>query len=357
MGVCLYTHNLAHTHIRTHTATHAHSHVRMNTDNYITQCMAQLRDTNTYRPTDVYPMNDVKGQLSHTLALFKVQIESSNKRLYIFFRDEPRHPRIPVFYGIPKVHKKFTHLPPMRPIVSQTLSILSPTAHFLDHILQPIARSYPDYLHNSTSLSIALQDLNVPSNALLVTIDVANLYPSIPQSECLDTIYNEMFRYSHLLAFNPNLIIRLLQTNINYNYFSFANSFFQQIKGTAMGAAFFPTIANIFLSTILKNFLATQNIKPLLLARYIDDIFIIWTDTLDHLNSFLLGLNSFHPNLTFTHEHSLHSVNFLDLNIYKGHQFDITNVLDTKTHQKPLNLFQYLHFTSKHPRNIFKALI
>lgn len=224
-------------------------------------------------------------------------------------------------------------------------------------MLQPLAQSYPDYVHNSTTLSLHLQDLHVPDNAILVTIDVVNLYPSIPQTECLKVIYTEMNNHVHLMAFDPNLIIRLLQINMNYNYFNFSNLTFQQISGTAMGAAFSPTIANIYMSTIARDFIQTQTIKPLTFARYIDDIFMIWTDTHDTLNNFLTNLNSFHTNLSFTHEQSPYMVNFLDLTIYKGRQFHFTNLLETKTFHKPQNLYQYLHFTSAHPLKVFKAII
>ena len=246
----------------------------------------------------------------------------------------------------------------MRPIVSQTMSCLSPTAQFIDHFLQPLARSYPDYLHNSTTLSHVLQNTHIPDDALLVALDVESLYPSIPQSECIHTVYNEMHKHPHLLAMDPNLIARLLHININHNYFTFANFIFQQIKGTAMGAAFSPTtIANIFMSTILERFLNTQHTQPLLLVRYINDIFMVWTDTTDKLNSFLRDLNGFHPNLRFTHQQSQHSTDFLDLTIYKGTQFNTCNILDTKTYQKPLNLYQYLHYTSAHPPKVFKAIV
>ena len=124
-----------------------------------------------------------------------------------------------------------------------------------------------------------------------------------------------------------------------------------------MGAVFLPTIANIFMSTILRDFLHTQKTVPLLVTRYIDDIFIIWTESTQELTSFLADLNSFHPNLHFTHQNSTSSIDFLDLTIYKGTAFHFTNILDTKTFQKPLNLYQYLHFSSNHPRNILKAII
>ena len=243
----------------------------------------------------------------------------------------------------------------MRPIVSQSSSILS--AQFIDHVFQPLASFYPDYIQNSTSLILRLQDLAVPDDAILVTVDVSSLYPSIPQSECLNILHTEMHKHSFLFTFEPNLILQLLHTNINHNYFSFAEHHFQQIQGTAMGAAFSPTIANIFMSTVINSFLQTQHLQPLLLVRYIDDIFIVWTDTTETLTSFLHNLNNFHPNLQYTHEQSTTNVNYLDLTIFKGPNFHYTNRLDSKTYQKPLNLYQYLHFTSAHQPQVFKSII
>ena len=314
--------------------------VLMSTDDYIMQCMTQLADTSTYRLATNYPSQDIQTKIHETVASFKTQLHSYNKRLYQHLRNGPKQPRIPQFYGIPKIHKNFHHFPPLRPIVSQCSSVLSPSAQLIDHLLQPLAQIYPDYLHNSTSLLLILQDLNVPDDAILVTVDVESLYPSIPQSECLEIIYNEMVDHHHLLPLDPNLIIRLLHTNINYNYFSFAHLFFQQIKGTSMGASFSPTIANIFMSHILRGFLNQQKIKPTILTRYIDEIFLIWPDTLENLTTFLRDLNSFHPSLHFTFKHSSSTIDFLDLTIYKGDQFHFSNILDTKTFQKPLNLFQ-----------------
>ena len=331
--------------------------VLMNTDDYIKQCMLHLTDKSTYRLAANYPSEQIQKQLTNILAAFKPQLETRDRWLYKFLKEPPRNPRTPVFYGIPKIHKEYSHLPPLRPIVSQSSSLLSPTAHFIDFVLQPLALSYPDYLHNSTALSLILQSLYVPDDAILVTTDVVSLYPSIPQTQCLEVVYNELHAHKHLLLFDPNLIIQLLQTNINYNYFTFDNLTFQQIKGTAMGAPFSPTVANIFMSVILRDFLQTQHKQPLLITQYIDDIFMIWTDSADTLDSFLHDLNSFHTNIQFTHKQSPSTIDFLDLTIYKGFPFHVTNILDTKTLQKQLNLYQYLHYTSFHPKNIFKAII
>ena len=166
-----------------------------------------------------------------------------------------------------------------------------------------------------------------------------------------------MFEHRHLILFDPNLIIRLLHLNVNHNFFNFADLTFQQIKGTAMGAAFSPSVANIYMSVSLRRFLRTQPKKPQLLVRYIDDVFLLWPHSLDELKSFLKDLNNFNAAIHYTYEYSPSSANFLDLTIYKGPSFHYTNTLDTKTYQKPQNLYQYTHFTSNHQKSTFKALI
>ena len=165
-----------------------------------------------------------------------------------------------------------------------------------------------------------------------------------------------MHNRRHLLPLNPNLLIQLLHINVNHNYFEFGTNIFQQTKGTAMGAAFSPTIANIFKSITLRHFLRTQQ-QPLLLKRYIDDIILIWNDNEESLKHFLTALNTYHPSLRFTYTYSANSTDFLDLPIYKGPEFIYTNILDTKTLQKLQNLYQYLHFTSSHNKLVHKAII
>ncbi len=95
---------------------------------------------------------------------------------------------------------------------------------------------------------------------------------------------------------------------------------------------------------------------PILITRDIDDIFLIWPKKYN-LNNFISAINQFHPNIKFTTESSDTSINFLDLTIFKGTQFTNHQLLDIKTFQKPRNLYQYLHFTSNHPKSTFQSII
>ena len=118
-----------------------------------------------------------------------------------------------------------------------------------------------------------------------------------------------------------------------------------------------PSYANTFMNNIEQDFLNSQPITPLLWKRYIDDIFAIWNDTKETLMNFLQRLNEHHPTLKYTYEISEHSVDFLDVTIHKGKQFQKTNHLDVKTFFKKTNTFQYLHYKSAHPPSTRKAVI
>ena len=148
-----------------------------------------------------------------------------NGKLYNFLQTSTSVNNVhhmPKLYGIPKMHKDFERIPPLRPIVAQSSSMLNATAKFIDHALQPLARSYEDYIQNSTSLIVRLETLEIHEDAILVTVDVESLYPSIPQTECLDIVYNQMIHKRNLVLTNPKLIIRLLHICVDYNYFEFA---------------------------------------------------------------------------------------------------------------------------------------
>ena len=100
-----------------------------------------------------------------------------------------------------------------------------------------------------------------------------------------------------------------------------------------------------------REFLEAEDIKPWVWLRYIDDIFFIWTEGENKLESFLQRLNTFHPNLKFTHEKSKTSINFLDFVVrINGDKFE------TDLYSKPADCHQFLEFNSAHPIHIKNQL-
>ena len=124
-----------------------------------------------------------------------------------------------------------------------------------------------------------------------------------------------------------------------------------------MGAPFSPTVANIFMSVFFRRLTILTSTQPLLLKRYIDDIFFIWADSKDNLERFLTTCNTFHQCISFTASTSTQSVDFLDVTVSLQQTGNGEWSFTCQTYQKPLNLYQYVHATSYAPRSQLKALI
>ena len=90
---------------------------------------------------------------------------------------------------------------------------------------------------------------------------------------------------------------------------------------------------------------------PLVWVRFIDDIFCIFTGTLDELNSFIDYLNSCDPHIQFTKEISQTSVTFLDTKVNLFH-----NKIETDLFCKPTDSHNYLLYSSAHPRRCKESI-
>ena len=64
-----------------------------------------------------------------------------------------------------------------------------------------------------------------------------------------------------------------------------------------------------------------------------------------------------HNNLNFTHVGSSNSVDFLDITIFKGQQFQDKGLFDVSPFQKPMNKYLYIPLFSHHCANVFKSFI
>ena len=154
----------------------------------------------------------------------------------------------------------------------------------------------------------------VPSNAILVTVDVVGLYSSIPHDAGLKALHEKLEGRNDKSIPTADLV-NMADFVLKNNYFEFDSCIKQQISGTAIGTKFAPPYACIFMDKVESAFLESENTKPWVWMRYIDDIFFIWTESEDELDGFLQRLNAFHPNLKFTHDKSEVSINISDVTV------------------------------------------
>ena len=165
-------------------------------------------------------------------------------------------------------------------------------------------------------------------------------------------------------------IMKLLEIILRFNIFEFNSEYFIQLIGTAMGAVPAVSYANVFmakkidpkiLETAEKIKNSNQNQNPIIfMKRFLDDIFLVWRDSIENLHKFVKMLNSIHPSIKFTMQHCSikdqpqtcdctpsNSIPFLDTSCYISDNKIITDLFKKETDRN-----QYLLTSSCHPVHI-----
>ena len=105
-----------------------------------------------------------------------------------------------------------------------------------------------------------------------------------------------------------------------------------------------PSYANVFMDRLERRLIQNAEVKPHIWWRYIDDIFIVWTDRERKLREFIDYLNNTHETIKLTYKWLEHKIEFLDVKVLNE-----SGVLETDVFIKPTDSHQYLHYSSCHP--------
>lgn len=158
--------------------------VILNRTDYEAEVCRQLEDTTSYvklqnDPTKAFT-NSIRVLIQEGLALDYI-----DKTLSEFLINT--HPRVPIFYVLPKVHKP--GFPPVgRPIVAAMDSLLELISQYIDSILQPSVKRTPTFLLDTTDFIGKMEGFEILESSLLTSLDVRSLYTSIPHDELRVTL-------------------------------------------------------------------------------------------------------------------------------------------------------------------------
>ena len=98
------------------------------------------------------------------------------------------------FYLLPKIHKGLSSVKG-RPVISNSGTITEHISEYLDHHLNPLVSQSRSYVKDTNHFLSRLSKLGkIPEGALLCTVDVVGLYPSIPHGEGLEAIREALDR-------------------------------------------------------------------------------------------------------------------------------------------------------------------
>ena len=254
------------------------------------------------------------------------------------------------FYLLPKIHKKNN---PGRPVISSINCHTTRLSKYVDHCIQPLAMKVKSYIRDTTDLINKIKHIKrIPHNAILVTMDVRSLYSNIKQHDGISALKKCL---DNRISKDPptEVLITLMNHILTLNNFNFNGRYFLQIKGCAMGTVAAPSYATIYMGNFEETHIYPDidNDCPVY-ARYIDDIFLIYTGGEKKLDEFLTNINTKHDSIKFDYEKSTQSVAFLDTLIY----IDEKRQLRTTLYTKPADTHNYLHFKSSHPRHLKESL-
>ena len=215
----------------------------------------------------------------------------------------------------------------------------------IDIILQPFVKKTASFLLDSQNLIQKTQNIKFPKNSKLFSCDFESLYTNINLSHALIVICEFITRNFTSTEISSQGFYEILKLIFENNIFGYKNKYFKQISGIAMGAKCAPSIANLYIAILEKNFQTIH--KPLLYFRFIDDIFVILHELFD-INILTNSFEYLKLNVV-----SEESVNFLDLIISLD---PITGYLVFSLYTKPTNTFSYLLSSSNHPNFIFNNI-
>lgn len=172
------------------------------------------------------------------------------------------------------------------------------------------------------------------------------LYPSVPQDEALEIIYDILKNDEDLAektTMSADDLMELFKICVKTTYFVFNQKLYKQIDGLAIGASSSGFAAEIFMGRLETKAINTFINPPTFWGRYVDDTITKLKQMV--INEFLQHLNNQHPRIKFTTELQENGkIAFLDTLIH------VLPDGSTKLtiYRKATHTDQYLDFKSNH---------
>lgn len=259
---------------------------------------------------------------------------------------------LPKIHKLPAVSVEFLHLLKGRPIIGAHSCPSSFLSIFVDSILKPIANRAVQVLTDTKSFIRDLENLSILiPDPILCSADIASLYPNIPTDYGCRMVTIALLRSGFDRA-DIDFIVAALRLVLTANVFSFEGALHHQKRGTAMGTHLAPSYAILVLVTLEANS-KFNRLDIIFFRRFIDDLFLI-VCSFAILHSFFALYSGIQPAFQFERMEGK-SVDFLNLTIFIGPNFENTHRLSFRPYAKACNRFLYLPFSSAHPMHMKKA--
>ena len=123
----------------------------------------------------------------------------TEKQLKYFSYEYRKATNFGKLYFLPKIHKRL-HNVPGRPVISNCGTPTEKCSEFLDYHLKPLMQMGWSYIKDSGDFIKKTRNPgSIPENAILVTADVVDLYPSIPHEAGLKALRKYLIRENNTI--------------------------------------------------------------------------------------------------------------------------------------------------------------
>ncbi|XP_043914110.1 capping protein, Arp2/3 and myosin-I linker protein 3 [Protopterus annectens] len=235
--------------------------------------MIKILDSSAYEKSSLNETNcqynRIKGYLRDLFIEGKIDTDTFNF-INISF------PRVPIMFGIPKIHKNLED-PPMRALVDGRCCITHPSAKVVDHFINKYLKALPQICKDSWSFLGSINSIPFNSSHSFLTIDVVDLYTSIPHFEAVEWVELMLIDLGAPKE-EIEVVTTLLEIILSSNFFIFNNQHYLQNKGIAMGSPCGGSVANLVVAywekvCLFENPLFKECSK--FYTRFLDDAFVL----------------------------------------------------------------------------------
>ena len=330
-------------------------------EQYIKEGLRQLDSGAHYMQIEEDVTENVSHLVHETLLQLLSKREITEKNLKYLSPLIGTKTKTAKLYLLNKVHSD----PPTkaRPIISANNCPVERISEYVDFFLQPFVTEQHTYIKDTSDFIRKVESRTIPTECLIITLDYESMYTNIVHDEAIQAVRKTITKNERHQIVNgikrPSIdsFCKLVELGIKCNNFNFNGNHYYQCRGVAMGHRASPSISDIVIYYLEERILALAKNNIFTWLRFRDDVFAIYTGSINEATCFLNQANEIHPTLKFKYNISETQGIFLDTVVFEGKRFQKENILDFKPYVKPSEAFQYIHRLSSHPKSVFSGLI
>ena len=314
-------------------------------ETYFEKAHSLLDDSETYEKLTKNPLKNAAAEFNK-----KVRAIGSNKDdVKLLEQFKVINPRLPYFYGLPKIHKEGV---PLRPIISNVGSFSCKLAKWLSSLLIPFVGKFSSSnIKHSQDFVDKIKDLNC-NDFKMLSLDIVSLFTNVPLNDVLAFLENKLVDFQDDFPLPVSKIIALIKLCVTNNVFSFDNEFYRQKNGCSMGSSLSPVLASLYMEYFESCILPQITPPDMCWYRYVDDIFTVWNDNWGSFEAFFQRLNDLVPNIKFKVEWEVDGkLPFLDVLVLREN-----GKLSFSVYRKPTHSGSYLHYFSNHSDQVKRSV-